>query len=175
MRKRFGGGFTIVELLIVIVVIGILAAIVIVAYTGVQQRAQAAAVVSGIKSADKAFRLLAAEQGYDTWPLDTTLTGHANPTLDDLIANTDLKKYLQQVPQASGLTLGWGYDNDGDSRAPTACDTKWTGVNLTISGVPDAVLQQIDNTLDDGNTSCGRVRLADSSRIIYQLGFTQNM
>ena len=40
MSKRHTGGFTIVELLIVIVVIGILAAIVIVAYSGVQQRAR---------------------------------------------------------------------------------------------------------------------------------------
>jgi len=43
-------GFTIVELLIVIVVIGILAAIVIVAYTGVQNRANDAAVQSDLRN-----------------------------------------------------------------------------------------------------------------------------
>ena len=46
-------GFTIVELLIVIVVIGILAAITIVAYNGVQQRAQAATVQSDLEGAAK--------------------------------------------------------------------------------------------------------------------------
>lgn len=46
-------GFTIVELLIVIVVIGILAAIVIVAFNGIQARANAAAVKSDLTTFSK--------------------------------------------------------------------------------------------------------------------------
>ena len=46
-------GFTIVELLIVIVVIGILAAIVIVAYNGVQQRARVASLQSDLVNVSK--------------------------------------------------------------------------------------------------------------------------
>ena len=49
-------GFTIVELLIVIVVIGILAAITIVAYNGVQQRANNTAKISAVKGFIKLFR-----------------------------------------------------------------------------------------------------------------------
>lgn len=40
LKKRANSGFTIVELLIVIVVIGILAALVIVTYNGIQQKAR---------------------------------------------------------------------------------------------------------------------------------------
>ena len=49
-------GFTIVELLIVIVVIGILAAITIVAYNGVQSRAHSAKIDSDLAQLEKAIR-----------------------------------------------------------------------------------------------------------------------
>ena len=50
-------GFTIVELLIVIVVIGILAAISIVAYTGIQQRAVVASLTSDLDNASRLLNL----------------------------------------------------------------------------------------------------------------------
>ena len=52
-RSTRSTGFTIVELLIVIVVIGILAAITIVAYNGVQTRAKNTSVQSDIKNVQK--------------------------------------------------------------------------------------------------------------------------
>ena len=68
MKKR---GFTIVELLIVIVVIAILAAITIVAYNGVQQRANNTAIID---AASKSLRMI---QGYiavnGTYPIATSL------------------------------------------------------------------------------------------------------
>ena len=56
-------GFTIVELLIVIVVIGILAAITIVAYNGFQTRARDTIRMSDIKSIQKLVELYYAENG----------------------------------------------------------------------------------------------------------------
>jgi len=55
MKKN--SGFTIVELLIVIVVIGILAAITIVAYNGIQGRAIAASLQSDLDNASKQLKL----------------------------------------------------------------------------------------------------------------------
>jgi general secretion pathway protein G len=62
MRKNTTG-FTIVELLIVIVVIAILAAIGIVAYTGVQQRARNAIRSQDIASIQKALELFRVQHG----------------------------------------------------------------------------------------------------------------
>lgn len=61
--KRKKTGFTIVELLIVIVVIGILAAITIVAYNGIQTRAENTKTINGVSAYAKIFAMYAAEKG----------------------------------------------------------------------------------------------------------------
>lgn len=56
-------GFTIVELLIVIVIIGILAAITVVAFNGVQERSKASAAMSDIANNVKVAKLVGASTG----------------------------------------------------------------------------------------------------------------
>jgi len=58
-------GFTIVELLIVIVVIATLAAITIVAYSGIQQRARDARRVSDLSNIVQAVQRWSIEKGQD--------------------------------------------------------------------------------------------------------------
>ena len=64
-------GFTIVELLIVIVVIAILAAVSIVAYNGVQSRARDSARTSGIRDIQKSLELYRAT--HDRYPPHTAI------------------------------------------------------------------------------------------------------
>ena len=74
---KLRSGFTIVELLIVIVVIGILAAITIVAYNGIQNRAKTAsaqqAVAQGVKKVQTYY-----VTNSDTFPADLAAAGLSN-------------------------------------------------------------------------------------------------
>lgn len=62
--KKTLSGFTVVELLIVIVVVGILAAITVIAYSGMQNRSYDAAVQSDIRNLAVKARVFQAENGF---------------------------------------------------------------------------------------------------------------
>ena len=64
--KQKQNGFTIVELLIVIVVIAILAAITVVAFNGVQQRARNSQTIGAVKDYIKLYSSYAVD--YDVYP-----------------------------------------------------------------------------------------------------------
>lgn len=93
-------GFTIVELLIVIVVVGILAAITIVAYSGIQDRAQKATLTSDLTNASKQLKI------------DQTL--NAVYPLTVAAANNN-----QGLKASQGVTYRYSVNNSGPS--PTFC------------------------------------------------------
>lgn len=76
--KRVQSGFTIVELLIVIVVIAILATITIVAYNGIQDRAKASAASQALANAVKKIKYWQAEQDSTLSPADLATAGVTN-------------------------------------------------------------------------------------------------
>ena len=76
-QQRTNRGFTIVELLIVIVVIGILAAITIVSYTGIQNRAKIATSQSAAGQAAKSIMSFAT-QNNDMYPTTLSSVGITN-------------------------------------------------------------------------------------------------
>lgn len=76
MTPQNKNGFTIVELLIVIVVIGILAAITIVAYNGIQDRARQTQASSAANQAGKKVKIYETENG--SYPASLATVGIAN-------------------------------------------------------------------------------------------------
>lgn len=99
MKKTNKTGFTIVELLIVIVVIGVLAAIVLVTYTGVQNNAK----TTKAQTAAKAVRdkIVAYNSKTSLWPNDAeevvsaTPDGETEPVEEALIEDENLKKAVE--------------------------------------------------------------------------------
>lgn len=93
MRKQHSKGFTIVELLIVIVVIGILAAITIVAYNGIQERARASSVSSALSQAATKLAVYQVDNP-DLFPADKTAL--------DAIGIKDTSNVTYQYTRTSG-------------------------------------------------------------------------
>jgi len=77
-------GFTIVELLVVVVIIGILAAITIVSYGGITQRATEASIVSDLNNNSKLLKMYQVENGsYPLAPLAPGTNCPSNPVSDN--------------------------------------------------------------------------------------------
>lgn len=116
-------GFTIVELLIVIVVIGILAAIVIVAYNGVQKRANASAAQSAGNTLQKKAEAYNADQG--KYPVSTA---NFNAVETSTLVGSGLSLGTPDATNGK-TTLRYEYCILG-STAPTTASTA-TGARVT--------------------------------------------
>lgn len=91
MKNR---GFTIVELLVVIVVIGILAAITIVSYAGISQKATAASLQSDLTNSSNKLKMYQVEYGsYPTMTLDGN--GNLCPSAPSVV---DTKYCIKPTP-----------------------------------------------------------------------------
>lgn len=163
MRQR---GFTIVELLVVIVVIAVLASVTIVVYSGARTRAQATQIATDLKAIEKAFHLYKQSIGLATWPSDndaTYLTGNANPTIATIItAQIGFRNFLATAPVPTGIGVSYAFDSDGDTY--DGCSTNTSGVDIYVANATNNdLMQAVDSAMDDGNLGCGRVRIGGTS------------
>ena len=97
-------GFTVVELLIVIVIIGILAAISAVAYSGVQKKAKTVAFQADVRNIKQALSLYKSENG--KWPICATGSdSYSLCYIDDIIPQLT----VQNLPTRSSSGTRMNY------------------------------------------------------------------
>lgn len=121
-------GFTIVELLIVIVVIGILAAITLVAYNGIQARANKTAAESTANSVYK--KIVAYQAVQTTWPASAAnLATVKESTLESGTSigtpdSTNGKNTVAAWTCANGAAVAyWDYTSSAAAKAPTTAQS----------------------------------------------------
>lgn len=134
--KKRQSGFTIVELLIVIVVIGILATLVIVTFTGIQQKSrnsQRQTDINAVASHVEAF--------YAQWGFYPTQADLASSTFRSSLLKGLDPEALRDPKAASGATIGaatsgtqYSYVAASESGASITC-TNTTATTVT-SGTP---------------------------------------
>ena len=128
-------GFTIVELLIVIVVIGILAAITIVAFNGVQKKAQASAAQSAVSQASKKVLAYAA-QNSDQYPsslAEAELVTSGSTTYQYSVDNTASPRKF--CVTATNATSDYRMSNVVTTPTNGACDGHGTGGAAPITNI----------------------------------------
>lgn len=185
-------GFTVVEIAVVIVVIGILVSMTAIGYRKVQDQARGAEVSTALKAVESALHTFHANQNRENWVNNATFSGTtASVSLSTILAPSyvppagstqeavlGLRRQLPQgIPTVDGFEgISWTYHNQGNTRATTECNTTTNGVVILLTGVPQAVFTQMDEATDDAQVTCGKLRYNTSTgQLVYQLGFTQSV
>jgi prepilin-type N-terminal cleavage/methylation domain-containing protein len=156
-RIRRGGGlrpgFTLIEVLIVIIILGILAAVVVPAFSGMTDEARKGAFIRDLKTYADAIEIYTARTGY--FVADSS-SGEFPPELDG---------YLDAEEWERGTPLGGVWDVELMEQGITS----GVGVHFQGGSNPgNAFMADVDARFDDGDLTTGLFRrLQDNSRFYY--------
>jgi general secretion pathway protein G len=113
-------GFTLIEILIVVIILGILAAIVIPQFSSASGDARKANLKSTVQTLRSQVALYKLQHG-DTLPDLTAATGWNNLTQTSSYQGTTVGPYMQSVPTNALNNNSNVVDGDGSAAAGSAC------------------------------------------------------
>ena len=156
-NRKIQGGFTLLELLVVIGIIGILAALVLASVNQARQKGQIAKTLEDFQQIERALLFFADNEQVTVWWLESDFGLGADPSIQALVANTDLSTFLTQAPiPPVGIGSAYYFDSDGDIF--TCSGSVGAGVNIILSGTSQEYFDTIDQIYDKGDgENCGKV------------------
>ncbi|WP_438481048.1 type II secretion system protein [Oleiharenicola lentus] len=150
-RYGFQKGFTLVEIMIVVVIIGLLSAMAIPAFKHVRESAQNSRITNDFRIFSQAFETHALDNA--GWPANSSAGVVPAGMSGSFSANS------WQAITPLGGRWNWDRDNFGVS------------AGISISGFTCTVEQitALDKRMDDGDLSTGRLKLTASNRVTWEL------
>ena len=135
---RRPGGFTLVEIMIVVSIIALLVVMALPSFLRARQKAQNAKLINGLRVASDAFQMYAVE--HSAYPADVN-RGVVPAGMAQYFGPT----FNFTAPTPIGGNWDWDYQQFGFT----------AGVSVVGSGVGDARMSEIDAKIDDGDLSSG--------------------
>lgn len=145
-------GFTLVEIMIVVVIIGLLAALAIPAFQRVQRASQNARVINDWRVFSQAFEVYNTMNG--AWPNNV---GPGVVPTTPVSMNGDFKVATWQAVTAIGGR--WNWDNSLSSGGNA-------GISISLYTCDDTQLAEIDAKVDDGDLTTGNFVQVSSTRVM---------
>jgi len=142
-------GFTLVEIMIVVIIIGLLAALAIPTIHNSQKSARSATFVNDIRTYAAAAEVFSLETG--DYPEDA-VTG---------VMPLGLGAYIPTMKWTMETPIGGNWDFEKNDNGITS------GFGASGFTVSNAQLLHIDGKFDDGNLATGHLRLIAASRYYY--------
>jgi prepilin-type N-terminal cleavage/methylation domain-containing protein len=151
-RHVASSGFTLVEIMIVVVIIGLLAALAIPAFQRVQRASQNARVINDFRVFSQAFEIYNSTNG--AWPANAG--AGAIPSSPVPMAGDFKAASWQAVTVVGGR---WNWDNNLSSGGDA-------GICISNYTCTDAQLEEIDAKIDDGDLTTGNFLKTQPTRIM---------
>ena len=143
--------FTLVEIMIVVVIIGLLAALASQSYIKVQEESKVSTAANDLRIFSEAFERYALEIGQ--WPVDGTPNS----------IPAGMSGFFADVTWQAGTAIGGVYDWDQGVFGITA------SVSITGYTASTNTLLKLDAKIDDGDLTTGRLREHFAGRLFFIL------